>query len=97
LRANFVNFNQLFGRQQADADHAAIDQSGSRIGDGRDEIATAKPWVAEERAASKQSASFDLSAGEGRELAGIKIELFRAFLLGPLRRGRSGSWLRRSG
>jgi len=73
LCTDVVNFDQLFGREEADTNHPAIDQYGSRIGDRWDEIAAAKPWIAEKRATSQQSACFYLSAREWCELARIKI------------------------
>src|SRR5579862_1696849 len=90
LRADLVDLDKLFRSEQTDADHSAINQSGAFISRRRDEVAAAKPWVAEEGAGAAGAAT-EFIAGQGSKLAGIEIEFAGRLFRG----GRRGGWRRR--
>src|SRR5579871_2924221 len=70
LRADFVNFDKLLRREQTDADHSAIDQCGTLVRWRGNQVAAAKPRVAEEGAGAA-SATAEFIAGQGSKLAGV--------------------------
>src|SRR5437899_6677377 len=62
LCADFVYFDQLFGREQSQTDHAPVYQRGALVGDGWNEIAPTKPWIPKERPHLEARAAADLVA-----------------------------------
>src|SRR5262249_11242407 len=92
LQADFVDFDELFGCEQAEPDHAAVDEGCAVVADRWNEVTPTEPGIAEERTSLQPSSESDLIAGEGGKFAGVEVKFARRFGLGPLHGGgrRSG-------